>query len=480
MAIRNFVSGVEFAKPPDFIGDRQRTQQNYITLDREQQELDLNKQKLDQGRVAADKAKRIEDDTRKFGEIFLAAKGNPDEVVRMAAEGAVHPDIILSYQKHISDLAEKKAQTQAHLIPVEKERLARAQGLLTEVENTPPETLVAAWPQLYAKALQIDPEAQTYLSPMQPPDARQLMLLNAHVATQDSALKKAEEIRKNATAKQQATAAADVHSEKAATLPVTQAVADATLKNPALLNPAQQSQATIAADSAKATATNRAMTLGETRRHNLETELRLKMAADPSDKPLSVTEAQTLGVPVGTTHKQAAGMTPTKPPTAAQGAIATYAARIKNAGEDLDRLTPGYGTAARAYDAITPDFINTEVGKSFDRARRDVINAILRRESGAVISDSEFDNAYKQYIPVAGDSKDRIAEKKRNREIELGSFIKAAGPAYEDPSKLVDRAQSGSGGGGQLVKMRAPNGQEKDVPADQVSAYESKGAKRVR
>jgi hypothetical protein len=172
-------------------------------------------------------------------------------------------------------------------------------------------------------------------------------------------------------------------------------------------------------------------------------------AGGGDDKPLTVNEAQLLGVPVGTSRMAVAGMTPKKAPTAAQGTIAGYAARIKSAGADLDRLSPEYGLMARGRDAITPDILNSDIGKSFDRAQRDVVNAILRRESGAVISDSEFANAKKQYIPVAGDSPQRIAEKKRNRDIVLGSYIKAAGAAYEDPQALVDRAQTAPGGGGQ-------------------------------
>ena len=57
----------------------------------------------------------------------------------------------------------------------------------------------------------------------------------------------------------------------------------------------------------------------------------------------------------------------------------------------------------------TPEF------QKFDQARRDFVNAILRRESGAVISDQEFDNADKQYFPVPGDGPEVIEQKRQNR-----------------------------------------------------------------
>lgn len=64
-----------------------------------------------------------------------------------------------------------------------------------------------------------------------------------------------------------------------------------------------------------------------------------------------------------------------------------------------------------------------------EQAQRDFVNAILRRESGAVISPSEFENARKQYFPQYGDGKDVIAQKAKNREIAMQGILGAAGAA---------------------------------------------------
>lgn len=61
------------------------------------------------------------------------------------------------------------------------------------------------------------------------------------------------------------------------------------------------------------------------------------------------------------------------------------------------------------------NFVRTPEFQKYDQARRDFVNAILRRESGAVISDSEFANAEAQYFPVPGDSPEVIAQKRGNR-----------------------------------------------------------------
>jgi hypothetical protein len=64
-----------------------------------------------------------------------------------------------------------------------------------------------------------------------------------------------------------------------------------------------------------------------------------------------------------------------------------------------------------------PGFMSNYVTNSdyqkFDQAKRDFVNAVLRRESGAAISQSEFDNANKQYFPQPGDTPERIAEKRK-------------------------------------------------------------------
>ncbi|WP_137921693.1 hypothetical protein [Hydrogenophaga sp. 2FB] len=52
-----------------------------------------------------------------------------------------------------------------------------------------------------------------------------------------------------------------------------------------------------------------------------------------------------------------------------------------------------------------------------DQARRDFINAVLRRESGATIQPMEFTNAEKQYFPQPGDDDLVIAQKRQNREL---------------------------------------------------------------
>lgn len=78
-----------------------------------------------------------------------------------------------------------------------------------------------------------------------------------------------------------------------------------------------------------------------------------------------------------------------------------------------------------------------------DQAQRDFVNSVLRNESGAAISQSEFDNARKQYFPQPGDSPAVIEQKRRNRETEingLNSAVSGQRPSAQPmPQKTIVR-----------------------------------------
>lgn len=58
-----------------------------------------------------------------------------------------------------------------------------------------------------------------------------------------------------------------------------------------------------------------------------------------------------------------------------------------------------------------------------EQAQRDFVNAVLRRESGASISPTEFDSAKKQYFPQIGDTPEVIAQKARNRQLAVQGML---------------------------------------------------------
>lgn len=86
----------------------------------------------------------------------------------------------------------------------------------------------------------------------------------------------------------------------------------------------------------------------------------------------------------------------------------------------------------------------SENGQKVEQAQRDFVNAVLRQESGAVISEPEFRNAQKQYFPQPGDTKAVLKQKKANREIAIKGFDVMSGPA----GGFAKPVSSGGGGGG--------------------------------
>lgn len=97
------------------------------------------------------------------------------------------------------------------------------------------------------------------------------------------------------------------------------------------------------------------------------------------------------------------------------------------------------GTMNRANAAI-PIIGNAFVDKQYqqyDQAKRDFLNATLRRESGAAIGKDEFANADLQYFPQVGDSEEVIKQKEANRRTAIEGIHNAASPQFKRENPLT-------------------------------------------
>lgn len=97
-----------------------------------------------------------------------------------------------------------------------------------------------------------------------------------------------------------------------------------------------------------------------------------------------------------------------------EGKYSPAAVASKMAAQDL----PLVGGAAGAIGNLTMGASNQQA----EQAQRDFINAVLRRESGAVISPQEFANARLQYFPEPGDTPQKLAQKARNRKLAISGM----------------------------------------------------------
>lgn len=127
-----------------------------------------------------------------------------------------------------------------------------------------------------------------------------------------------------------------------------------------------------------------------------------------------------------------------KPATQAQFTAAGFASRVSQAKDLIDKNTEELmklGTTGYLYQKNIPNFLQSSLVQQELQAERNFVNAVLRRESGAAIADSEFESAAKQYFPQPGDSPEVLEQKKLNRDLTSNNLINEAGNAYQAPQQ---------------------------------------------
>lgn len=118
-----------------------------------------------------------------------------------------------------------------------------------------------------------------------------------------------------------------------------------------------------------------------------------------------------------------------------QSKAAGFSDRMMTSNRLLSTLDKEGSNAWGRFASAVPggNFVKTDEYQKFEQAKRDFINAQLRRESGAVISKDEMTNADQQYFPQPGDAKAVIEQKAANRQLTLDGMIRSAGPTYRVP-----------------------------------------------
>ena len=102
------------------------------------------------------------------------------------------------------------------------------------------------------------------------------------------------------------------------------------------------------------------------------------------------------------------------------------------------------------------NYLTSADRQKYEQAKRDFINAQLRRESGAAISPTEFDSANKQYFPTPGDREAVISQKAANRRSAVEAMGREGGPSYK-PKYTFDE-------GGRVVPYGQPKAAQRSGP----------------
>jgi hypothetical protein len=140
-----------------------------------------------------------------------------------------------------------------------------------------------------------------------------------------------------------------------------------------------------------------------------------------------------------------------KPLSEGQAKAVAFASRMQAADKVLADLSRA-GVKTTIPGATRNDVIGDVITaaspaeqQQLAQAKRDFINAVLRRESGAVIAPDEFANAERQYFPQIGDERAVIEQKARNRRTAIEG-MRADVPVSRRGE--VDRISSGGAGPG--------------------------------
>jgi hypothetical protein len=114
-----------------------------------------------------------------------------------------------------------------------------------------------------------------------------------------------------------------------------------------------------------------------------------------------------------------------KPQTATQALVNGYANRLIEAETVFDVVAEQFADPL-AFGNVLPSVMQSGERQQYEQAKRNYVNAVLRRESGAVISPEEFKNAEMQYFPQAGDKPEVILQKEKNRNTVINNFYHEA------------------------------------------------------
>lgn len=94
-----------------------------------------------------------------------------------------------------------------------------------------------------------------------------------------------------------------------------------------------------------------------------------------------------------------------------------------------DKLEQGVSSAMN----VLPGALGgpNEAQQATDQARRNFVTAVLRKESGAAISPSEFANESQKYFPQPGDAPSVVKQKQDARELAIKALETQAGPGVK-------------------------------------------------
>ena len=132
----------------------------------------------------------------------------------------------------------------------------------------------------------------------------------------------------------------------------------------------------------------------------------------------------------------------------AQKKASSFAQRMTVSADELNTLAESVDPTSRVIPLIaggggviseTANRLASPEEQQYASAASDFVTAQLRKESGAVIGESEFKRKFREFFPVPGDSDKQIESKRKRRERAAESMQKESGGLYEALYKKESR-----------------------------------------
>lgn len=189
---------------------------------------------------------------------------------------------------------------------------------------------------------------------------------------------------------------------------------------------------------------------GEEKRHNRVSEgLAARAAGNQSWRPATDEEKAAYNLPAETAAQidgegKLQVLTKQRQYSEFASKAAAFADRMASSNDVLTRLEKENVDP----NAVYAFGLGNQKANAYRQAQREFINSVLRLESGAAISQSEFESARRQYFAIPGDTKAQIKAKQESRARAVKGMINASQGAYADWY---------SGGGGQVPDQIQPS-----------------------
>jgi hypothetical protein len=132
---------------------------------------------------------------------------------------------------------------------------------------------------------------------------------------------------------------------------------------------------------------------------------------------------------------------PAKPVTGAERQTLAFYNRMKDAlaniesgdqGQTLEDLIASQGTLGQIQGQFAPNMLQNTNQQKYRQSQRAYTEARLRKESGAAIPESEFQNDARTYFVQPGDAPDVVKQKRLSRKTVLEGLRNASGRAYQE------------------------------------------------